>query len=884
MTASLSESVSPLLEAVQINRTDIVKTLLEEVDKLIRKDSTIQDNSPNLQAFLDQRRNERGNFLQNAVQAGSYDVVRALLQLGADASLSLPDGRRLLEHAPDALKKVALTTVLQAIATSQSEQVERLLKAGLDPNTVDGPEKQCSLLHWAAGFSDPSTVQILIQEGARIDAQDAVGLTPLHEALKRKSVEVSTILIEAGADLNLRIQNGALKGQSAMDMIEQAGTSLSEPLKAVISRNQSAYGNDIKPHVNGYEGEEGDKLSDVMSEQLSMSSTQKALSSINRFSPLPPVITDERLNLLWPQPQFIRQLHGEPKIFPNELPMTVSPGIVSIHKILDIFEFHQQRFRALNRRVFLNHKSPLDTHIIEEHSSVLHCAVQAGLFHVRGSYNLHISETKIRIQAGDLEGIHYAVMTLLQMLAMFRDEGLISVVVADQPVCSVRAILLDMNPFGRVPNFDVMMQLVDVLCALKINQLQAFIRLNNHDNEWSFSYSKSDLLTIHRFCRDRFIDFVPAFDILPNVTLRDHLVLRAKIHEILLCFDRPKVLHLGPVLASLLFHSPDFHGNMKLLFPNYDECMFFMCANNIPLSLSSIPSNVILLHYGFQKNNNFSVALNQFHDIGAGLGICTGTGAWSNLSGCPENMLMNVTNGHNALAKVNGRVSIMAHWCSDPALTHSVFAWPGFLAAAGLSWNSATPFDFIESVLKDLLDFHVLRDVDHPWGQVILDIGRAESYLLDPMNASSMSSLLQILIAPEQVNLTTITAEQMGHVIQMARKCHVQLKTFRSMSTDTRLEPIFQELQITTELITIAAKIGRVLVSGPSKSGLLSNLAPTFKTDIANKLIGLVEMFKVHWISRYHEEGIAGSARALNRLLSELVPQESKLILKDNQA
>lgn len=68
----------------------------------------------------------------------------------------------------------------------------------------------------------------------------------------------------------------------------------------------------------------------------------------------------------------------------------------------------------------------------------------------------------------------------------------------------------------------------------------------------------------------------------------------------------------------------------------------------------------------------------------------------------------------------------------------------------------------MESVLKDLLDFHVFRDVDHPWGQVILDIGRAESYLFDPMATSSISSLLQILIAPENVNVTAIKAEQMG--------------------------------------------------------------------------------------------------------------------------
>ena len=92
-------------------------------------------------------------------------------------------------------------------------------------------------------------------------------------------------------------------------------------------------------------------------------------------------------------------------------------------------------------------------HVGEDHESVLHVAVQPDVFHVRGSYNLHVSEKKVRIQAGDLEGVHYALMTLLQMFTMFGAEGLISVVIADQPVCSIRGLLLDMNPFGRVPLF-----------------------------------------------------------------------------------------------------------------------------------------------------------------------------------------------------------------------------------------------------------------------------------------------------------------------------------------------------------------------------------------------------------------------------------------------
>lgn len=58
-------------------------------------------------------------------------------------------------------------------------------------------------------------------------------------------------------------------------MIEQAEARLSEPLKASISSSQSAYVNGSKPHVNGFDGDAGDKASDMMSDKLSLSSTQK---------------------------------------------------------------------------------------------------------------------------------------------------------------------------------------------------------------------------------------------------------------------------------------------------------------------------------------------------------------------------------------------------------------------------------------------------------------------------------------------------------------------------------------------------------------------------------------------------------------------------------
>ncbi len=73
---------------------------------------------------------------------------------------------------------------------------------------------------------------------------------------------------------------------------------------------------------------------------------------------------------------------------------------------------------------------------------------------MRGSYRLHVStKGQVTVGAGDLEGLNYALLTLMQMFAMFGDEGLVPVMIEDGPQCGVRAALWDMNPYGRVPKY-----------------------------------------------------------------------------------------------------------------------------------------------------------------------------------------------------------------------------------------------------------------------------------------------------------------------------------------------------------------------------------------------------------------------------------------------
>ena len=75
------------------------------------------------------------------------------------------------------------------------------------------------------------------------------------------------------------------------------------------------------------------------------------------------------------------------------------------------------------------------------------------------------------------------------MFSLFRDEGLVPLILSDSPSCTVRAFLLDLSPFGRVPSLDALMETVEIIAGLKLNQLQAFIRISK-DSDWGYTYTK----------------------------------------------------------------------------------------------------------------------------------------------------------------------------------------------------------------------------------------------------------------------------------------------------------------------------------------------------------------------------------------------------------
>jgi ankyrin repeat protein len=102
------------------------------------------------------------------------------------------------------------------------ETVKAFLDAGFDVNAAESGDFGSSLLHNAIRYGQMEVFNYLIENGANIDFIDAVGWTPLMEAIIDSKPEFGKILVEKGADQSIANQRGANAKMLAMKFGQDA--------------------------------------------------------------------------------------------------------------------------------------------------------------------------------------------------------------------------------------------------------------------------------------------------------------------------------------------------------------------------------------------------------------------------------------------------------------------------------------------------------------------------------------------------------------------------------------------------------------------------------------------------------------------------------------
>ncbi|KAF4368205.1 hypothetical protein F8388_022838 [Cannabis sativa] len=176
-----------------------------------------------IDSTLQPERQFKAEDLFKAAETGDSSTFQALSkeQLSKSFSLRNEDGRSLL-HIAASSSQVEVVKILSAVdeAASVVNSADEEGWAPLHSAASIGNSEivGCTPLHRAASTGNSELCELLIEEGADIDAVDRSGQTPLMNAVICDNKEVSLLLVRHGADVDVEDKEGyTVLGRASVD-------------------------------------------------------------------------------------------------------------------------------------------------------------------------------------------------------------------------------------------------------------------------------------------------------------------------------------------------------------------------------------------------------------------------------------------------------------------------------------------------------------------------------------------------------------------------------------------------------------------------------------------------------------------------------------------
>jgi ankyrin repeat protein len=99
----------------------------------------------------------------------------------------------------------------------QAEVARYLVLKGADVNQPSNNGFNVFPLHSAAAGNYTGIARMLVENGAQVNIRQQAGVTPLHSAAQNGNLELLILLLENGADVNVRMEGGRLPSDVARE-------------------------------------------------------------------------------------------------------------------------------------------------------------------------------------------------------------------------------------------------------------------------------------------------------------------------------------------------------------------------------------------------------------------------------------------------------------------------------------------------------------------------------------------------------------------------------------------------------------------------------------------------------------------------------------------
>ncbi len=194
-------------------------------------------------ALLKSRDDSGLSFLLTAYFHGKRDVADVILSFDPPLDLyeaatagRVERARELLDAHPsqvNAHSRDGFFPLALAAFFGRGEVAELLLERGADVHQAARNEMRVTALHAAVASGQLAIARSLLERGAQVNARQQQGWTPLHGAVGEGRLELAELLLAHGADLNARNDEGKT------------------PLAVALERNQPAVAEWMRRHGAG---------------------------------------------------------------------------------------------------------------------------------------------------------------------------------------------------------------------------------------------------------------------------------------------------------------------------------------------------------------------------------------------------------------------------------------------------------------------------------------------------------------------------------------------------------------------------------------------------------------------------------------------------------